>query len=207
MIRKIKKILFIITFSILTIFTYGQSKDQKEENKSQPWWQIAAGIIAVPAGILGLYYTYRLSEKTRLESKKLQFELEEKASKIDVAESESILKIESMAVPIRNRIIATRTQDFFIRYIILEISARAWGAFISIISPLLVFGTNLYLSAPNRLTNQSYLITNLIYTLQSYITSAGYVILFISIGWPLLKDICKAIGITPKEIFSFKKIK
>jgi hypothetical protein len=40
-----------------------------------PWWQVVAGIIAIPAGVVGLYFLFLQIKKTRLESKKLREEL------------------------------------------------------------------------------------------------------------------------------------
>jgi hypothetical protein len=208
-----KRRLIFVGLLVLLMATavFAQSEESGGSNAAQPWWKIATGVIAVPAGLLGLYYTYRLAEKTRLESKKLQRELEEQATQISEAESNKTARPESLAAPLRNRIIATRTQDFIVRYIILEVAARAWGAVMSLVAPLINLGTNIYYSSSYyrsaMRTSDSEWFRYVIYTIESYITSFGYIMLFLLIGWPLLKDICASLGITPKDIFSFRKIK
>lgn len=42
------------------------------------WWQVAAGILAIPTAVLGLVYTFHLMKKSRLESRKIELEIEEK---------------------------------------------------------------------------------------------------------------------------------
>jgi len=180
-------------------------------NAAQPWWKIATGIIAVPAALLGLYYTYRLSEKTRLESKKLQRELERQATQISEDETASEAPPQNLAAPLRNRIIVTRTQDFIVRYIILEVAARAWGAVTALVGPLISLGTNIYFNSSYYRAgmggSRTEWLRYVIYTGESYFVSFGYVMLFLLIGWPLLKDISTSLGITPKDIFSFRKIR
>src|ERR1700726_4554496 len=39
------------------------------------WWQIATGILAIPAAILGLVYSYFQIQKTRLETRKIALEV------------------------------------------------------------------------------------------------------------------------------------
>src|SRR5258706_12326570 len=43
---------------------------------SFPWWQIMTGILAIPISILGLVYAYLLYQKTRLEARCLELEIE-----------------------------------------------------------------------------------------------------------------------------------
>jgi hypothetical protein len=43
-----------------------------------PWYQVAAGILAVPAAIIALPYAWVLVKKTRLEARKTELEILEK---------------------------------------------------------------------------------------------------------------------------------
>jgi hypothetical protein len=206
-----RRIIFAATLILLTVIPVFAQVESGESNAAQPWWKIATGILAVPAALLGLYYTYRLSEKTRLESKKLQRELEREARQISEDETSEVLPSQSLAAPLRNRIIVTRTQDFIVRYIILELAARAWGAVTALVSPLINLCTNIYFTSSayrNAMRGPgSEWFRYVVYTFESYFTSFGYVLLFLLIGWPLLKDISTSLGITPKDIFSFRRIK
>ena len=42
-----------------------------------PWWQVVTGIIAIPAGLIGLYYLFLQIKKIRLEAIKLEAEVKE----------------------------------------------------------------------------------------------------------------------------------
>jgi hypothetical protein len=42
------------------------------------WWQVVTGILAIPAALLGLFYSYFLIRKTRLEARKLELDIREK---------------------------------------------------------------------------------------------------------------------------------
>src|SRR5260221_7123073 len=46
------------------------------------WWEIVTGVLAIPAAILGLAYSYVLIQKTRYETPKLQAETEKIALEI-----------------------------------------------------------------------------------------------------------------------------
>jgi len=55
-----------------------------DPSKPLEWWQVGAGIIALPAGILGLLFSYYQIQKTRLESRKLELELQEKERELRI---------------------------------------------------------------------------------------------------------------------------
>jgi len=48
---------------LMAIAVLAQVEVSGGSNAAQPWWKIATGIIAVPAALLGLYYTYRLQKR------------------------------------------------------------------------------------------------------------------------------------------------
>jgi hypothetical protein len=49
-----------------------------------PWWQLITGILAIPAALLGLVYTYRLYQKTHLEMRRLELEIIEKERQLQI---------------------------------------------------------------------------------------------------------------------------
>lgn len=59
------------------------------ESAQPHWWQIATGILAIPAAIIGLVYSYALVKKTRLEAVKIELEIREKQSQISNLTSEA----------------------------------------------------------------------------------------------------------------------
>lgn len=42
------------------------------------WWKVVLGIISIPAGLIGIYYSFVLIKKTRLEAEKTKLEILEK---------------------------------------------------------------------------------------------------------------------------------
>ena len=53
-----------------------------------PWWTVAAGIIAVPTGLLVLVHSYVVIKKTRLETQKFELEIREKEKELAGARDE-----------------------------------------------------------------------------------------------------------------------
>jgi hypothetical protein len=51
-----------------------------------PWWQVATGLLAIPTALFGLAYTYRLYQKTQLESRELRLKIIERERQLGLAE-------------------------------------------------------------------------------------------------------------------------
>jgi hypothetical protein len=45
------------------------------QSASPAWWQVAAGVIGIPASLIGLISSFYLIQKTRLEVRKIELEL------------------------------------------------------------------------------------------------------------------------------------
>ncbi|MEM9090951.1 MAG: hypothetical protein AAGC93_19665, partial [Cyanobacteria bacterium P01_F01_bin.53] len=76
--------LFLCSFllcCVLSSVAWAQDSSQAETAASTPWWQIVTGILAIPAAIFGVPSAYWLSQKARLETRKLQIEILEKEGK------------------------------------------------------------------------------------------------------------------------------
>jgi len=56
---------------------------------SMPWWQVISGVLAIPATMLGLVYTYRLYQKTHLEMRRLELEITEKERELGLEKASS----------------------------------------------------------------------------------------------------------------------
>lgn len=155
------------------------------------WWEIVAGIIAIPAGLLGLYYTYYLAQKVRLETKKLEN---------DLANNERIESSLFRYLPA----ITPRIQDYVIRFIILELSIRGWSLIAGILSPFIVVASRT-LRDLEVFDNSDVLAQLAQATVVTYATSIGYWVLFLFIGVPLLKDISKDLGISLSGLLKREK--
>ena len=181
------------------------------EEGPDPWWKVVVGIIAIPAGLLGLLYTFRLAQKTRLESLKLERELSLPQSDDSATRSDSEVLHDAEKRAAQAGVIAARTQNFIVRFIILDVAVRAWSAIVFICMPLISLGTNLYFSRlraePDHDWQSTETLRHIVATFEIYLSSFGYVMLFFLIGWPLLKDVTAALGITPRQLISLKRLK
>lgn len=81
-------IIFMNWFALAFLNAQGASPEQVAK---VPWWQMVSGIIAVLAGLVGLYYLVLQIKKIRLESEKLkQEEGEETGSRLDASNVVSV---------------------------------------------------------------------------------------------------------------------
>jgi hypothetical protein len=64
---------YLATFALLLFPATALATDQAV--KPLDWWQVVTGILAVPAAILGLFYSFFQVQKTRLETHKLELHL------------------------------------------------------------------------------------------------------------------------------------
>jgi hypothetical protein len=60
----------------------------KQVGGGHAWYQIAAGVLAIPATILGIAYSYLLIGKTRLEARKTELEIQEKERQLETTTPE-----------------------------------------------------------------------------------------------------------------------
>ena len=160
---------------------------QTQPTDPLPWWQIITGILAIPAAIIGLVYTYRLSKKTRLESRKLELEIIEKESQSQKSKSTTTKKKNALG---SSQIIAARIQDFVIRFIIFYLTLVGWGLIASLIKPLENALIAWLITAYQLDVSTNWL--NIFWlSMINEIGTLGEWLIYILIGWPLLSDITK----------------
>ncbi len=121
-----------MSFSATTVWAQGPS--QGGSPTALPWWQVVTGVLAIPTAILGLVYTYRLSQKTRLESQKLQLDILEKEGKVRPETPRVIRRQDLFESP---GAFAASIQEFVIRFIILYLAVFGWGLIERLINPSL----------------------------------------------------------------------
>lgn len=168
------------------------------------------GIIAIPAALLGLYYTYLLSQKTRWETKELRHKIREDEG---APRPQAPLRILSgLESP---RLVAANIQDFLIRWIILSLVYQLWGAISGFFGPLIT-ATTQYLYTREQLENAQRQIESGQYNpdTPSWLATYGQIaptvlvdwlgrtLIFIVLGLPLLMDVIHAVG---GNVSSFRK--
>jgi hypothetical protein len=163
-----------------------------------PWWQVVTGIIAIPAGLLGLLYTYRSSQKTRLESRKLQLEILEKEGK--TPEGEGAYSIPRYQDIIESpRAVAASLQDFVTRFIVFFIALVGAELLGSLISPfwdymLYLWGEPALDTTFGEWSDITPVTLDFLSTMAP--TIAQWVVVLL-LGLPLLLDILRTAGLPP----------
>jgi hypothetical protein len=190
---------------------------ETQTSNNVPWWQVATGIIAIPVSLLGLYYTYQLSQKTRWETKALRRKIREDEGKSSPQGTLPILS--AFDSP---RLVAANIQDFLIRWIILSLVYQVWGTISGFFLPL-ISATTSYLYAQQQFENAqrvqrqaergnydpalseiapSWLATYGQIAPGTLIAWLGDTLIFIVLGLPLLTDVIRAVG---GNVFRFRK--
>lgn len=161
-------------------------------SSSIPWYQVATGVIAIPAALLTIYGGVVLSRKTRLESRKLELDIAAAEGK-QVTDSGSMLQIgSSERTP---RAIVASVEGYVIRFILLYLTFEIVGFLLSAINPLLGFSVLLFRRQPIA-------VQYVIGVSGTYLDLLVNIVVFLALGLPLFKDILGSLGLRPSEIFS-----
>jgi hypothetical protein len=167
------------------------------EARPEPWWKIATGILAIPASIVGLAYSYVLIKKTRLEAQNTELEIREKQSKLrDLTAREPEAARELIAPIVEGR----ATQFLLLRFVLLYLITSAFS-FVELILDVVLKAAFLgVLSLFNGL-DESSLVVVVPYMVLSALPRLGYWVIFFAIGWPLVKDINASLNIDFRDLF------
>lgn len=154
-----------------------------------PWWQIATGILGIPAAVIGIPSAFWLSQKTRLETRKLQLEILEKQGTISGPQT-GIVKTGDIAGSREATLVGI--QGFVVRFIILYVTRFGWDVF----KPFLMVFLNAsvaYWLKQNQTISQEWT-TVMGITAYTQIVNVGDLIILIAFGFPLLADIHEFAG-------------
>lgn len=166
----------------------------------EPWYKVIAGIMAIPASIIGLAVSYRLFRKTNLESRKLELEIGEKEKQLqNTASTAGIEALRGLAQPLA---LSQRLSILILRFVILDLTLRIWHfvpAAIGYITAAAVYSTFFFLDG-KALTNLDPLspsgaaifvgpaLFRLLFDIVDWFIILGF-------GWPILRDACAILGI------------
>lgn len=153
-----------------------------------PWWQVATGIIGVPAAILGLVLTWILVQKTRLEAQKTKLEIREKerALSLETPQEEGTASTRRLAGPLLE---GQLVQNLILRLIVVFMVFTLWNLvrrFFDVIYSTTRLGLGTAIPDPDP----SPWIWTLWAGLQAIkaIPEIGYWLILVGLGWPLLLD-------------------
>lgn len=174
-----------------------------DDNHPPQWWQVASGVLAIPAALLGIIYSYFLLKKTRLESRKTELEIREKEGQLrNIAAGDPELA-QRLLEPVVN---ARLGQLLILRFIILYLTLKAWtlletlvtlsikGAAIGLVT-LLGEGEGFELE-------KWFLLPFLVLT---NLPEAGYWLIFFLLGWPLFKDVNGVLGLDLRDFLRLRR--
>lgn len=153
------------------------------------WWEVATGIIAVPTGLIGLWYTVALIRKTRLEADKAEFELQRMRGEIEARLSkESSPAVDVFAEPLLR---SQHVQDLIVRFVILSVVLLIWGLAGQVFNLVSENGVRAYFvqfaDDPERPTLGEATF-GVIASLFSAVPNIGRSIVVVGLGWPLLLE-------------------
>ncbi|MGO9376259.1 MAG: hypothetical protein ACLQBD_29780 [Syntrophobacteraceae bacterium] len=173
------------------------------ETAPDPWWKVASGILAIPASLVGLAYSYVLIKKTRLEAQKTELEIREKQSKLqDLAAREPEAAKQLIAPIVEGR----ATQFLLLRFVLLYVVLRAWSLVETVVQFTLKAAFAGILSLFKSVDDSSLVVVVPFFAL-SALPTIGYWFIFFAIGWPLVRDINASLKINVRELFFWWKQK
>lgn len=183
----------VLTFFLLILphFAFAVSTMQKEPH----WWEAVGGILAIPAAVLSLAYSYLLIKKTRLEAQKTELEIHEKEielRKVTAGQSETTRQ---MIAPI---IQSKQAQYLILRFVLLYVVLQLWSLVTSAWS-MLVSGTIIGFQQVKTLPDFKNWWLIFLFLITSLPQAVTWVIV-IGIGWPLMKDINTFLNVRIKDI-------
>jgi hypothetical protein len=165
-----------------------------------PWWTVAAGIIAVPTGLLVLVHSYVVIKKTRLETQKFELEIREKEKELAGARDEGdIVRINQLvAQPILQ---GRRVQEILLRAILLILALQAWRL-VEIIFGAFTTSIGYGLSSITTRSPSSDIMVALITSSVAQLPMVGYWLVFFALGGPLLVDVLKQLNISAPKLLT-----
>ncbi len=109
---------------VLVAAVPGLALAAEEGAKQQQWWDVVGGILAIPAAILGLTYSYILIRKTRLEARKTELEIVEKEKALQKIAQDQPETARQIIAPI---VEGRQTQYLILRFVLLYVVLQLWG--------------------------------------------------------------------------------
>ena len=164
------------------------------ESKTTQWYEIATGVLAIPAAIIGLAYSFILIKKTRFEAKKTELEILEKQKQLWQALEAQPVDVQNLMVPATENRIGLY---LVLRFVLLYLTLHAWG-FIEDVYDLLFMGmvTGAQSAWNFKPGGWVYVIVAI-----EKLPKAAYWLVFFALAWPLFKDINSLLGLDLRALF------
>jgi hypothetical protein len=168
------------------------------------WYKVVAGIIAIPAAVLGIIVSWNMMQKTRLETRKLELEIndKERAVRKEVSPAE---KLALISAPLSD---SQRALLIIVRFVLLEVTLRIWNfvpAAVSAIAGMIYLGV-LWIFGIGAMTSKPVIAVTIVPSGISFLLSTVYWTIVFGFGWPLFKDTCSFLNIPVKNLLDLPRI-
>lgn len=168
--------------------------------KEPDWWDVVTGIIAIPAGVIGLIYSIVLIKKTQVEVKKTELEIKEKEAALGKIAPDDSRIAQALISPVFE---AKHIQLLLLRFVLLYVTLGLWRLAENAYS--LVLG-GAFLGA-QKLGSMKLDFDNLWVMLPLLVVSnlpkLGELAITLGIGLPLFRDVSAALGVNLRSILFF----
>jgi hypothetical protein len=203
--------LFFVISTMVAVVVTAVALAAEGGSTPEPWYKVIAGIIAMPAAVIGLAVSYRLFRKTNLESRKLELEIGEKERQLqNISGTPAVEALRGFAQPLA---LSQRLSILILRFVILELTLRIWNFVPSAFSYITTAGTYAAFALLGK---------DAASTLQPW-TPSGAAIIFgptvirllfdvvywfivFGFGWPILRDACAILGIRITGLFDLPRL-
>lgn len=157
---------------------------------SLTWWQVTTGVLGIPTAIFAILGGYRVSQKTRLETRKLQLEIEKEEGR--ARQPREVAPAAFVGATSARFVAAGDVLTQFVIYVLLQ---AAWSFVAYLIYPFVAFVIRTYnLHENSTLDDLGLNYRSLIYEIPS-------LLIFVLVGLPLLLDIARRAGLSPRHLF------
>jgi len=164
------------------------------------WYEVGAGIISIPAALIGLAYSYILIKKTRLEARKVELEIAEKEEQIRTLtgrqppESFAFASQEPSRIPLIGILL--------LRFALLYIVVVSWGL-VEDVWQILFGGVIASAQSLWNISLSGWIVIPLIMVQKA--PKVLFWVLFGAMALPLFKDINSALGLDVRHLFRIRR--
>lgn len=185
----------VIALLLLAALFASGAGAEEEAAKAKQWWEVVGGILAIPAGVVSLAYSYVLIRKTRLEARKTELEIIEKESQLQKLTAETSEAAREIVAPL---VQGRQAQYLILRFVLLYVVLKLWDVITSAFS-VLVTGAALgaYQFAKIDIEDNSLLIP---FFFVSKLPQVVDWLIVLGLGLPLFRDLNRFLNIDLKTI-------
>ena len=187
-----------IRIGLLALFVFTTVPAFAAESRPPQWYEVATGVIATPAALIGLAYSYLLIRKTRLEARKTELEIREKERALEqIVSAHQTSELAALITPVgEGRIVLL----LLLRFVVLWLILTAWGlledAFEILFAGVVIGVQQIW----HWNVSTGWAVVPLI-AIQK-LPKAAYWVVFFAVAWPLFRDVNAALGVDLKTFFT-----